>query len=192
MAESNHLDKYTKMFEKEMGETDPLQQVVLKGHLIIEAAIENILSLIFFHPEHVFKGRFAFMQKVQMARAYGLRKDKNTIWNLIMSINEVRNEVAHNLAGDKRDKKLKQLRRLFLSEATEKMRASLEKDDKKLEDLPDEVVVAYSCVLCTGFLGTFEADIATLRRIVDALDRDLNPDQEQISRKTPEEARKKS
>lgn len=192
VAESNYLDKYVTMFEKEMGEVDPLQQVVLKGHLIIEAAIDNILSIIFFHPEHVFKGRFTFMQKVQMARAYGLRKDKNTIWNLILSINEVRNEVAHNLAGDKRDKKLKQLRRLLLIEATKEMRASFETDDRKFEDMPDEVVVTYSCSLCTGFLGAFEADIAALRSAVDALDRGRNPDQERISRKTPEEARRKT
>jgi len=191
MAGTNNFDKYAKMFEKEMGEIDPLQQIVLKGHLIIEAALDNILSTIFFHAEHVFRGRFTFMQKVQMARAFGLRKDKNTIWNVILSINEVRNEVAHNLAGDKRETKLKQLRRLFLMEMTEEMRGTLEKGGIKLTDLSSEVVVAHSCTLCTGFLGAYEDDISALRRIIDSLDHGLNPNQDRVPRKTPEEARRK-
>jgi len=83
VAVYKHLKKYVQLFEKEMAEVDPLQQVVLKGHLIIEAALDNIISIIFFHPQHVLNGRFTFLHKVQLARAYGLRKDTNTIWNLI-------------------------------------------------------------------------------------------------------------
>lgn len=191
MAESNTLDKYAKMFEKEMANIDPLQQVLLKGHLIIEAALDSILSIIFFHPEHIFRGRFTFVQKVQIARAFGLRKDMNTIWNVILSINEVRNEVAHNLAGDNRETKLKQLRRLFEAEVTDQMRASLEKGGMQIDNLPNEILVAHSCILCTGFLGAYEDDISALRLIIDSLDHGLNPDEERVLRKSPGEARSK-
>lgn len=189
--EPNHLSKYAKMFEKEMSEIDPLQQVILKGHLIIEAALDNIISIIFFHPEHVLKGRFTFSQKIQLARAYGLRKDTNSIWNLILSVNEVRNEVAHNLAGEKRDRKLKQLHRLFIAEATAEMREALEKHGAKLEEMSEEVIVAHSCFLCTGFLGTYEEDISVLRGIIDTIDHGMNPDLQRVPRKSPEDARKK-
>lgn len=189
MSETGYLDKYTKMYEKEMNENDQLQQVVLKGHLIIEAAIENIISIVFFHPEYVLKGRFTFMQKVQMARAYGLRKNTNPIWDLILKVNEVRNEVAHNLIGEKRDTKLNQLRELFFAEATDTLRADLEKDGTKLSDQPNEVVVLYSCMLCTGFLGAFENDISALRNYIDHLDHGLNPDKQRVPVKSPDEAR---
>ena len=191
MAETKPHEKYDKIFQKQMSEDDPLQQVLLKGHLIIEAALDNILTIIFFHPEHVLKGSFTFFQKVQLVRAYAIRKDNNSIWRLILSVNAVRNEVAHNLAGERRDKKLKQLRRLFISEMTEEMRASFEKDWGKPETLPDVGVVSMSCGMCTGFLGAFESDIASLRQYVDRLDSALNPDEERIARKSPEEARKK-
>lgn len=191
MDQSNNLHKYVNMFNQQMQEPDQLQNVLLKGHLIIEAAIDNIIANIFFHPDHLFKGRFAFMQKVQIARSYALRKDENTIWKLILSVNEVRNEVAHNLAGDKRDKKLKLLRRLFISEATVEMRTNLEKDFGKLENLSDEQVVTFSCAMCTGFLGKYEDDIIALRGMIDGLDIILNPDQIRVDRKTPEQARAK-
>lgn len=191
MAEPSYLKKYTKMYEKELNEHDQLQLAVLKGHLIIEAALENILSLIFFHPEYVLKGRFTFMQKVQLARAYGLRKDTNSVWDLILKVNEVRNEVAHNLIGEKRKTKLNQLREIFLAEATETMRADLEKDGTLLKDLPDETVALYSCLLCTGFLGAYEHDISGLRNIIDTLDQGLNPEKERVPTKTPDEARAK-
>ena len=176
MEQAPYLDKYIDLFRKEMAEPDSLQQVVLKGHLIIESALENIISIIFFHPEYVHKGRFGFEHKVRLARAYGLRKDQNSIWNLILSINAVRNEVAHNLAGEKRDQKLSQLRRLFEREASDEMRAELAKLEVPIDEAPDELVITYSCALCTGFLGTFEADVSALRRMIDQIDLILNPD----------------
>lgn len=191
MDQPNNLHKYENMFNEQMQKPDKLQNVLLKGHLIIEAAIDNLIVNIFFHPDHLFKGRFTFIQKVQIARSYALRKDENTIWNLILSVNEVRNEVAHNLAGDKRNKKLKQLRRLFLSEATVEMRTDLEMKFGKLENLQDEFVVTLSCALCTGFLSKYEDDIIALRRMIDGLDIILNPDQARVDRKTPKQARAK-
>ncbi len=192
MAKAKTHEKYQEIFQKQLIENDPLQHVLLKGHLIIESALDNILTIIFFHPEYVLKTSFSFFQKVQLARAYALRKDKDSIWQLLLSINEVRNEVAHNLAGERRDKKLKQLRRLFINEMTKEMQASIEKDWGKLEALPDVGVVSMSCGMCTGFLGAFESDITSLRQYIDVLDGGLNPDEERVARKTPEEARKKN
>jgi hypothetical protein len=44
-----HLDKYGKEFEKHMNEVDGLALIVLKGHLIIEGILDNVIALIFFH-----------------------------------------------------------------------------------------------------------------------------------------------
>jgi hypothetical protein len=94
-----HLDKYPKLFEKHLETLDRLQVIVLNGHLIVESAIDNIIALMLFHPEHIQKARLEFGQKVQLARGYALRKNKDGIWGLIPTIGEVRNEVAHNLKG---------------------------------------------------------------------------------------------
>ena len=88
--------------------------MILSGHLIIETALNNIVSLIFFHPEHIEEGRFRFEQKVRMARAFALRKDRDNVWDLIFAINSLRNDIAHNLTGEKRRLRMERVRDLLL------------------------------------------------------------------------------
>jgi hypothetical protein len=186
-----HLDKYVKLFQQQMTEVDELQQVVLKGHLIIESALDSIITIIFHHPEHIFRGRFGFVHKVNLARAYGLRKDTNSMWNLVLSVNETRNEIAHNLAGEKRTKKMVQLRRMFLSESDGELRKEFEKQGQKLDDASDEVIAFYACSMCTEFLGTFEHDIEALRHIIDVMDHGMHPDHERVPVKSADVAKKR-
>ena len=170
MANDNYLDKYTKQFNEHLAEIDELVQSVLTGHLIVEGALDNIITLIFFHPEHL---RLNFERKVQVVRAYALRKNKETIWNLVAAINETRNAVAHNLAGERREKKMAQLRRMYLAETGPDLA-------EKQKDYPNHVIAVMACVLCTGFLGTLEDDTKGLRRIIDALDAEMNPDMPRV------------
>jgi hypothetical protein len=170
-----HLDKYTKLFEKHLETLDRLQVIVLNGHLIVESAIDNIIALMLFHPEHIQKARLEFSQKVQLARGYALRKNKDGIWALILTIGEVRNEVAHNLTEARQNEKMAQLRRLYFREAPE-----LEKSHKEASD---EEIAYYACELCAGFLGTLEEDSRSLRRMIDGLDGVLNPAQRRVAPK---------
>jgi len=192
MAKSGHLDKYAQLFHDKMSQTDPLLQAILVGHLIIETALDNILAVVFFHPEHVFReAKLSFAQKVHVVRAYGLRKDDNSMWNMILTVNTLRNELAHNLEGEKKDARLQKLRDLFVAEATDEMRRSLEKDGKSLEEMPNPVIAVLSCSLCTGFLSSYEEDVTSLRGILDAIDEGMNPDHERVRPKTVAEAKAK-
>lgn len=192
MGKSGHLDKYAKLFHEKMSQTDPMLQAVLTGHLIIETALDNILAVVFFHPEHVFReAKLSFAQKVHIVRAYGLRKHDNSMWDMILTVNTVRNELAHNLEGEKKAARLKKLRDVFVAEATGEMRRTLEKEWKSLEYIPDPVIAMWSCSLCTGFLGSFEEDVTSLRGILDALDEGMNPDRERVRPKTLAEAKAK-
>ncbi len=186
-----HLDKYLKLFRQQMSEVDRLQQVILKGHLIIESALDNIITIIFHHPEYIFKGRFGFIHKVNIARAYGLRKNENSMWNLILSVNETRNEIAHNLAGEKRTNKMAQLRRMYLAEATDEFRAAVAENGKSLDEAEDETIAMFACSLCTGFLGAFEYDIGALRAMIDGIDATMNPDRERVPVKSADVAKKR-
>lgn len=192
MGKSGHLDKYANLFHERMSQTDPLLQAVLMGHLIIETALDNILAVVFFHPEHVFReAKLSFAQKVHVVRAYGLRKNDNSMWDMILTLNTVRNELAHNLEGDRKDARLKKLRDLFVAEATDEMRRTLEKAGKSLEEMPDPVIAVWSCSLCIGFLSSFEEDVTSLRGILDKLDEGMNPDRERVRPKTVAEAKAK-
>lgn len=192
MGKSGHINKYAAVFDEKMSHADPLLQAVLTGHLIIESALDNILAVVFFHPEHIFReARLTFVQKVHVVRAYGLRKDGNSMWDMILAVNSVRNELAHNLEGDKKDARLQRLREMFVAEAPEEMRTSLEKEWNSLEELPDTIIAVWSCALCTGFLSSFEEDVTALRGILDALDKDMNPDRGRVRPKTVAEAKTK-
>jgi hypothetical protein len=163
-----HLAKYRDEFAKRLGEIDDLASVVLKGHLLLEVVLDNIISVIFFHAEHVHDGRFRFAQKVRIARAHCLRKDRLLTWNHILAVNALRNEVAHSFEGERRGEKLERLRQSLLADAAPEVA-------EELRDLPAVDLVLYACAICVGFLGKYEHDLRALRRYVDALDATPDP-----------------
>jgi hypothetical protein len=172
-SEPPHLNKYMESFQKHMAEVDEFEHVILKGHLIIEGVLDNVIALMLFHPEYLKLARFTFYQKLQLGRAIGLRKNKKSIWSLVLAINEVRNEVAHNLVGAKREKKINQLRGLLLKELPPDL-------VETRQDYPDHAIALLACTMCVGFLGTLEDDTRALRRFMDELDSGLNPDEDRV------------
>jgi hypothetical protein len=153
--------KYGVQFRKHFEEIDDLALAILKSHLIVERAIDNIIGLIFFHPDLVLDARISFFVKVQMVRAYALHESEMTIWKLVLAISELRNEIAHNLEGKKREKRLAAVRNPYLAEAPDFAEAH--------KNYPDPLIIILASSLCTGFLGEMEKDITTLRKCVDAL-----------------------
>jgi hypothetical protein len=164
-------DKYVQEFKKHLEKVDAFILVVLKSHLIMESAIDNIIRLIFFHPGILLDARMNFFHKVEIVRAYSVREDEMSIWQLMHAIAELRNEVAHNLEPKKRQPRMDRVRKLYYSEVTTEI-AELHKD------APDEAIVMMAASLCTGFLGEHERDIAGLRRSIDRMADRLprNPD----------------
>src|SRR5262245_41965131 len=77
MAKDPMDDKYVQQFKKHLEQVDAFTLVVLKSHLIMESAIDNVIRLIFFHPDIILDARMNFFQKVEIVRAYALREDEN-------------------------------------------------------------------------------------------------------------------
>jgi hypothetical protein len=155
-------DKYVQKFKEHLEQVDAFTLVVLKSHLIMESAIDNIIRLIFFWPDIILDARMNFFQKIEILRAYSLREDEMSIWKLMHAIAELRNEVAHNLEPKKRQPRMDKLRRLYFSEVPEDV-AKAHKDE------PDEMIVMVASSLCTGFLGSHERDLAGLRKMIDEI-----------------------
>ena len=166
--EKDAYDRYMTAFADHMRQVDELAQVVLKGHLLIESALDNILTLITFNPQHLESARLSFHQKMNVARAICLRKDGYRIWEVIASVNALRNAIAHDLDGKSRVKKMEHLRQLYKleSEGAEK---------KDVRDMPDHYVALMACGMSVGYLAEFEADTKFLRAHIDELDARLNP-----------------
>lgn len=136
---------------------------ILKCQLIVERTLDNIIS-------------FTFAEKTRIARAYRLRKDGLPVWQQIGAINALRNDVAHNLAGEKRGERVRHLRQLYLSQLKPAQRSEREK-------VSDADIVVFACADAVGFLAAFEEDLVALRDLLDAFDAARNPDQARAARK---------
>ena len=73
-----------------------------KGHLLIEEALDTVISEFVFHPEFIQAANLRFAQKLSIARAMSLDEHDNEMWGLASGINSLRNELAHSLRSSKR------------------------------------------------------------------------------------------
>lgn len=149
---------------------DEVAHVLLKGHLLLEETLSAVLDQYVFHREHLEDARLTFAQKVQLARAFCLRKNTLGEWELVLAINALRNDLAHRLNSSGREAKLARVRDLYVRETASFARPE---DRKKWTDV---VVLLNACGHCAGFLSTFLADSREFRRMVHSMDRQINPD----------------
>jgi hypothetical protein len=158
--DSMDANKSYQQFKKHLEGIEDFILVVLKSHLVMESVIDNIMRLIFFHPDYILDARMNFFHKVGIVRAFTLREDEMSIWKLMLAIAELRNEVAHNLEPKKREKRMRDVRKLFLSEV-------LPETAKAVKDKPDGVIVILAASFCTAFLQAYEKDVTQLRTWID-------------------------
>src|SRR5262249_34301048 len=106
-------------FRAEMANVDVVAQVLLKGHLLLEEAICRIMDQYVFHREHLADARLSFHQKALIARSLCLRKNRFGEWDLLNAINSLRNDLAHRLNSQEREKKLAAVKDIYAREAGE-------------------------------------------------------------------------
>jgi uncharacterized Rmd1/YagE family protein len=154
-------------FTEQMSQVDALALVVLKGHLLLEEQLERILGTFVFHPEHLEAARLSFAQKVSLARSISLDEHENSMWELILAVNAMRNELAHALHSEKREKRFERLKALYMAE-----------NDVSAEEanaLETHIVASFAVALAIGFLGSFEEEIVRFKDYVKSLDQVVNP-----------------
>ena len=148
---------------------DPVAQVVLKGHLLMEELLTGIIERFLFHPDLLDQVNLRFFQKAHLARSLSLDEHDNDMWDLVLAINELRNQLAHSLDDDKRQPKIAKVRKLYFKEAADTPGIEHQRT------LDDEVILAFAASLVVGFLSTFRAEADRFRDVVRNLDREMNP-----------------
>jgi hypothetical protein len=164
------LEAAIERFTQEMGTVDEMVHVLLKGHLLLEEALALILDQHVFHREHLADARLTFAQKTYIARSLCLRKNTLGEWELITAINTLRNDLAHCLSSPKRESKLEKVKELYFREAAGFHRL------EKIKNSPNHEIVFGACAHCAGFLASCASDLRSLRGIIHAMDREMNPD----------------
>jgi hypothetical protein len=142
---------------------DDLTLITLKGHLLIEEILEKIIRTIVAHGELLENARLSFAQKAALARSMCWTKHDCDIWDIIFSINSLRNEFAHQLASPKVESKLQKTIDLYLQSLDNPENRTERSSQPRHQQLKD--AIAY----CIGFLGKYERDAKGYRWTVDKL-----------------------
>jgi hypothetical protein len=156
-------------FEDEMGHIDDVTLVVIKGHLLLEELLTEILGQHVIYPKYLQEARLGFHQKAVLARAYCLRKDQAGEWDLIFALNALRNLLAHKLNAADRQTRIDRVKEIYAREAKDAFK-ELKKSGAK-----DAQVLTNAIAHCGGYLHSFEQDARAFRELVWSIDRQLNP-----------------
>jgi hypothetical protein len=166
---SKRPDPTLKRFVEQINAVDKLSVVILKGDLLIEEALDRITKKFVHHGDHLEKADPRFFQLVAIARSMSLDDQDNSMWNLILAINGLRNQLAHSLDTAKRRAKFDRLKTLYLAEAAG---APAPISDA---NLPDHKLAMYAVAMSLGFLASFKEEVDRFRHVVAATDRAMNP-----------------
>jgi hypothetical protein len=161
------LDAMKRKIEEHFAQVDETVLVVLKGHLLIEEALDTIISRFVFHPEFIQAANLRFAQKLSIARSISLDEHNNEMWGLASGLNSLRNELAHSLHSPKREARIQAVVDLYFRLAND---APVD-----VRNQPEHVVLFFAIGFFLGFLSSFQAETERFRRLLDTLDPMVNP-----------------
>jgi hypothetical protein len=71
--------------------------VILRGHLLIEELLNDIISFHLKDPSAIKDARLTFFQKMRLAQGILGNKKDNSTWKAIEVLNKLRNQISHRL-----------------------------------------------------------------------------------------------
>ena len=98
------------LYDLHMPKTDDIELIVLKGHLLVEVVLNDLASAALPHPQYLPK--FMFHKLACIVRAAVPQRSDDPCWELILKLNLLRNDLAHNLESAKRQGTLVELIRI--------------------------------------------------------------------------------
>ncbi|RYY82934.1 MAG: hypothetical protein EOO15_22225 [Chitinophagaceae bacterium] len=156
-------------FNTEMSAIDEMVHVLLKGHLLLEEALAQLIDQLVFHQKFLSEAKLTFAQKVHIARSMCLRKADAGAWGILLAVNGLRNDLAHRLNSPEREKRVEKVKNLFFKDASDNERI------KDIMAMRDHEIVMSACAHCAGFLTAATSDLRSLREIIFTMDRTMNP-----------------
>ncbi|WP_426787515.1 hypothetical protein [Xanthomonas campestris] len=109
--------------------TDLLQQgdgyldLILRGHLHIEQMLRALIDEWAVNPKYVTEAKLSFSQKLNIVRSLNLHHPDEPIWQALGALNSLRNDFAHQLNSDQREKKIQRFIALTVADSPQQPRA---------------------------------------------------------------------
>jgi len=133
-----------------------LSLIVLKGHLLVERSLTSIISHYAQPKADVASLRLGFTHKVKLAKCLVPSfLIPQQLWSFVDLLNQVRNDLAHNLEPKNLDKRFESLRTMFATQ----------RQIFDVEDLPtDEAKLKKLIELWLGVLDPIDALIHAIEK----------------------------
>jgi len=125
----------------------------------VEEALNALLEACLFNPE-LKLNRTNFHMKGELAVSLAAGRGRDEMWAVFWAINQLRNEMAHNLDSEDIDKKMVYLRKTYIAvlEPAAAAHAQTQTDKQIVDD---------ACSVCAGFLGQLASEAQARRAIID-------------------------
>jgi hypothetical protein len=82
-------------FTQLMSDPGGLTTTILKGHLLIEEQLRDIIEAAVQDHRYVEKARLSFIQRLNIARAIAGHFNNSVVWEATVQLNAIRNRLAH-------------------------------------------------------------------------------------------------
>lgn len=99
-----HVSKEAAQFLMSSLLTKEPDLVILRVHLWSEKILEEIIQTTFRQPKEILSKRFSFAQKLSIVKAQICDTKNRMIFKKLNTLNNLRNEMVHNLEGKKIEK----------------------------------------------------------------------------------------
>ena len=113
---NNHSKAYFDKLIKHLPLVKDPTVVILRGHLLVEELLEELISAYLKDVDAIKDARLTFYQKLCIAQGFIGREGKTHILKPILALNKLRNEIGHNLPDATLNKKLDSTLREFFED----------------------------------------------------------------------------
>lgn len=96
-----------KKFLSEMTNVKDEHLKILRGHLLIEEKLRELINSKVTKPEAFSDARFSFNQLLCIAEAFYWQKNSDWLWETIRKLNNIRNSFSHQLTPKKYEDNIK-------------------------------------------------------------------------------------
>lgn len=133
-------------FKKHLPKSRDVTLIVLKGHLLIEEEVNELLDVLLKNPRELYAADLRFYQKICLLKALFPGKDlEEREWTAIEKLNSIRNKLAHKLEPPKIEALIKDFLKILEDPDISESEYEKESTDKRLKRN-----IAFLCGILSG------------------------------------------
>jgi hypothetical protein len=159
-TDSTDFRKRVEEAKERMKKLDELRVMVIKGHTIVEEALDLFLETALSNPNYLKEERPTFHFKGKLAQSLALKEDKDSLWAVFWAINYLRNKIAHQIDSKEIQDKIQYLRKTYIAQL-----GSRQKEDA--EKASDIEIVESASFDVTGLLSQLSIDSRDRNAIIE-------------------------